>query len=567
MRLGPVVAQAMKEIATETVYPADLVEDTYALLRLAGQVFPTEEQQDKLIAYYSDPKRFGLMGPVLFRRRLASMKMLARKPIFIAAQNMLKSGCYGSATSITKLMLESLRVSELLSLGHCCAGCPHIKNCDTGRVVEKWNIASIQTVVYQLSKLARHEDCPEEASFKSVSGDETSGDTISEDAADIASQAAVQGIDNIKPSDQQSFEDWADIQEATRHIPTMLDDDYSVFWKLTGIEDGDDDVLREIEFGELGKGGGFGRGGGGIIRRLSALSIKPISEWLNTLNLAIFHLARVLERQMLLRKKGDQHAVVKPAEDMKDRRRVAPIESLSQAGKLTSIENARPDDVREHRIVTGQADVKTYEETITKPQLIYVLLDVSASMGSGSFSIPGVPVRLNRRSTTRAFLSSMILRSRSEQGAMYIREYEGYAHPLVTVDPDNMATYSTALARFMTGASGHGGGTDLEIALKTALTDMEESVLKYAPKEIIVLTDGEDAIGPDSRKELKDRMSALGVTLSVLMFLDTTATDDYRENGVYRPFLPVIDELVSTFMRVQSKSLRPEDIIQTVKSL
>lgn len=561
LRIGPVLQQAIKQLASATLYPVDLVEDMYALLRLKGVVFPTEDQEEKLIDYYADENRYGKMAQVLFKRRLAMLKMMAKKPIMMAAINMLKNH---SPMDVLTSLMESLRASELAAIGHCCAGCKYINQCQTGTMVKNWNIANIRTIVTHLSKLSRHVDCPQEAEISTAINSLAS---ISEQAANMAGDTATS--QEITPQQAQNFAQWQDDQQAQAAAPPeFADDDNEVFWGLTGADEGDDEWLR-ANFQDDDGSAGFSRDAAGR-RGLSPATIRPLASWLSNQNnnLIIYQFARILEKAMLVRKAEGDAVSRKTVEEVSHERTTGRITDVTQATKLTATEQARPDDVREHRIATGEADIRQFSETIKKPQLIYILVDVSGSMGMGQIQMPSVPIPATRRMLVYAFTAALLLRSRTEGGAAFIREYEGRPHGLMVVDPDEPQTYQRALAKFMNGQETWGGGTNLQNALDAAFTDLETGVLKYSPKDLLVLTDGEDGISDEKVTYYRKRADAMKMNMSLLLCTDRASTSHHAfADGVYADFRGTVDNLFDTFLRVRDGVSNPADIIETVKSL
>ena len=160
------------------------------------------------------------------------------------------------------------------------------------------------------------------------------------------------------------------------------------------------------------------------------------------------------------------------------------IKSLMELGRIPAIEYALPSIYRITRAITKATQVRERVSREDKQQLIYMLIDCSASMKYGNNAINKAGGVLFNR------LKSVV----NEEAVMRFRFFDTELFPEHVAETPEQA--NSLMEKFKEGAY-DGGGTSIDSCLKKTIKRVEELCADktFSEKpEIVVVTDGEDRV-------------------------------------------------------------------------
>lgn len=554
---------ALASVAHKYTVPADFAEDIAAVLLVRGLRWPDIATEQALIDVYT--KKYGTtLASMLVKRRLQTLKAFVASNLGKAA--LASIGKPYTVIGATEVVLRLMSQVRIASLQGGCVPCKHINECDFGKAVRKYDIRSAALAVRELKerKLVRHTDCPEEARFKMA---EESMEHSAEDIEDsnTAVEAAGREPDSTrhygkKPPSHEEIET-ANVkldEEIARLTKTV---DFGIAPSVLSRSDGYDYVRHFVwndsfQFEEF-------FGGGDSISAIGNMTVLPIrlddiaKGFAQSNALPIFQIARTLTTAMKIRADQEDDRTRDEAQTVTEEKSTRAIRTISEIKQITAGEQAKPDDVRDFRAATGKSDVVQHVHQQPKAQMVYVLTDVSASMNGSYYKLAGMEHGVNRRGLGMAFTAALILRAQAENGSVFMREYEGSPHQLRMCHPTVPGSHDRLLRYLLSGLQVKGGSTSVSAALTVAMSDITEYVRRnmIIPKEILIITDGEDHVRPEDLATFKLWKDREQVRLSLLRFGAGTGMDRFAN--------AICDQQL--FLRHQTTT--PGDIIELIHSL
>ena len=204
--------------------------------------------------------------------------------------------------------------------------------------------------------------------------------------------------------------------------------------------------------------------------------IDKISKRLSAKELEIFYVARKKEATELYRRDEILESVPYPDDEMSIKTLSDPTEIL----KLIPTQYAYDDNIFMQKLIKHELLVRDYQARRLKRQALYLLIDVSGSMG-GSKNIYACGVAL-------AFVRQAV----TEGSTYFLRFFDDSPHQLYTVTTQEEAE---DMSKILIREPFSGGGTDIEYAMQTAIQDITQSPEKFEKAEIMIISDGEDDVG------------------------------------------------------------------------
>lgn len=204
-------------------------------------------------------------------------------------------------------------------------------------------------------------------------------------------------------------------------------------------------------------------------------SITQLAQKLKAKDLVVYDLSRNFFVSFHFRKGSLFEASPHPDASIN----IVPGNNIQQ---LVPSQYALPEDLFYTKLSRGELLQRQYEAETSHKQIIYVLLDVSASMGG-------------RKEVYASSLAVALLgRAIQNENIVYMRAFSSKPHYLQSaLNPDEAADMQRLLIR----TSFSGGGTDIPLALNQAVEDivlarkLGDDLISKA--EILLLTDGEDS--------------------------------------------------------------------------
>lgn len=214
--------------------------------------------------------------------------------------------------------------------------------------------------------------------------------------------------------------------------------------------------------------------------------IKKISKKLSARELEIFYVARKKEVTEKYRRDEVLESVPYPEDEMSIKNIDTPMEIL----KTVPTQYAYDDDIFMQKLVKKELLIRDYQARRLKKQALYLLIDVSGSMG-GMRNVYACGVAL-------AFMRQAV----DEGSTYYLRFFDDRPHGLemVTNQEEAKKMYNRLLRQPFSG-----GGTSISRAIEVAVDDITKAPEKFEKAEIMLISDGEDSVylSKDSLRGIK----------------------------------------------------------------
>lgn len=485
IKLKKETSAALAQVANATKFATDLVEDVYATLLVKAAVWPDEATQDRLIEHYK--KTLGGFASMAYRRRLFTLKRLTSEDPYKSALAKVNIG--ELPIEVTRLYFTYQRLSENLKQVIVCANCNLRTACAVGEQVTTYRIRHLGMAVAFTTGKARHPECPNESRFKEAE----SGNITEKDGDSIVQVTETEEV----------------AQEEEGNFASLTCDD-------SGLTEEESEQYHQTKIE------GFSRSNGKFLPKVTVppYELDNLIQSLTTANkLQIFLLAAALASKLRLRAE-DKNKAKLPTESFAEDRTVTTIKSPGDVRRITTEERSKPADLQELRQATRQAEVVQHVRTERKAQAIYILVDVSGSMCSGTVQMDYLNgFTINCAGVAAALTAAIIRRASKEGGVVLLRTYAGIAHELGVAHPKQPKSYTPLELRVIRQAFS-GGTTSITCALVTALSDFEQGTTEYGdytPKEILVITDGADRITAHAAAKFAEQAAVLNIKITVLL--------------------------------------------------
>lgn len=130
---------------------------------------------------------------------------------------------------------------------------------------------------------------------------------------------------------------------------------------------------------------------------------------------------------------------------------------------------------------------QSYEENVNQ-KLLYILLDVSGSMDTPM--VNGLP----RHVWARGVTVNLLLKAVDGQAKYFLRTFDSRPHDLSQATTPAEADH---LVDFILNSAFSGGGTNIEVAITTAINDIRTKGGDISQSEVLLISDGESPMDVD----------------------------------------------------------------------
>lgn len=292
-------------------------------------------------------------------------------------------------------------------------------------------------------------------------------------------------------------------------------------------------------------GGGSGCGAGGIpyfdTREQASQFIQELIDMagrLMTKDLLVFRLAQVLELGIASSK--DMKKV--KADDPNDHMTTGTMDEVKDVVHASPVDLVQDEDLLNKKIACKELQVKKYEASKAKKQLLHVMLDVSGSMSAEMWA------PMTRADVARSVVMAMLSRVVNKGDRLFLRPYTGAPGPLhraFNVDEVRALGQKLRDWRF------DGGGTRTHDAIMQAIHDIQNAADPMIDRaEILVITDGTDTLHVDEINKAKGK-----IKIHFLLITEETIHQSLKDN-----FGKVSDQ----FLHITQKN-GAEEIVAVVK--
>jgi len=211
--------------------------------------------------------------------------------------------------------------------------------------------------------------------------------------------------------------------------------------------------------------------------------VDKMARYLGSRQLEIFYVARKKEITDIYKVEQEITSVPYPNNEMDIKTIDNPMEIL----KTIPTQYAYDDDIFMNKLVKKELLIRDYQSRNLKKQVLYLLIDVSGSMdGSRNIYASGVGLAFVRQAV-------------NEGATYFLRFFDDYPKDLYTAKTKDEAK---KLCNLLIKQPYSGGGTNIQRAILTAISDITKSPDKFEKAEIMVITDGADNVSID-KSELK----------------------------------------------------------------
>jgi uncharacterized protein with von Willebrand factor type A (vWA) domain len=206
--------------------------------------------------------------------------------------------------------------------------------------------------------------------------------------------------------------------------------------------------------------------------------IRKISENLRERDLDIFKIARKKELTEVWHREEELKSSLTPDNEMTIRKIETPLEVLKALPTQYIFNN----EEFSRKIAQKELLVRDYQHRRLKKQALYLLIDVSGSMaGEADKYACGVALSLVRQAI-------------NEGATYFLRFFDGSPMELHTIKTKEEAK---EMCNTLLKNPFSGGGTDIERAIRQAVTDIKQNPTKFEKVEIMVISDGRDSVNID----------------------------------------------------------------------
>lgn len=205
-------------------------------------------------------------------------------------------------------------------------------------------------------------------------------------------------------------------------------------------------------------------------------SVLDAAQNLSSRDLEIFRLAQILEAEICKKGAGKKEESEVPKQVEVG---MAGFEGATKALPSQHVD----DDYFDKRAAVKELGIRIYEMPREKAQLLYVLLDVSASMKDA------VVVNWPKSHIASAFCLALLSKVMDRQDIFYLQPFSGSPGKLTVAENNKSAR---AVSDWLRKCGFNGGGTDIRASLLTAAENIKAAKDKLGGADVLLITDGED---------------------------------------------------------------------------
>lgn len=486
------------------------LEDLYALFTLKGNGIPDDAKCDAYAAHYSKALKQNLVVTrALVKKRRQLLKSLILTGMF---SKWVKNSCgVNTLAFLEEFVTTNQRLNKKVQQAACLT-CPLLADCQFGKQYGH-QVTSINVVIDPDYSKKVHSQCPSlpaigltnelanAVNFTSKLSDPHNAAALAPKTVPTMYNPAIGDFDphlSAEEAKQISAGEAAAQSEEYAQDENLEVVDPDEFHEY---HDSDDDgVIYGFRSYTAGKTPGFRNSS--IYGTYNILDGKIVDK-LSMAQLVLYEIAMKLDSMLAKAKKG----AFSDVEHLTQEKRQSKIKSVSDVTKVTSSQHALPDDVFDAKLAKKDLTKNQQQEREKKKQLLYLLVDVSGSMGSqvGSNSIFGY---ISRASLTVAYCLAMCRRVKEDKGILFFRPFESSPGPFRSCRTD--AEFDS-LQRYISNSSFSGGGTNIPRAVETAIDDVLRAKDELRKAEILLITDAADNFRADEVKRIRNKMGSLVV--------------------------------------------------------
>ena len=524
------------EIAHQhSVEDSGMTEDLFCLLRNKGAGLPTDERMEKMADVIA--VRLNIIRPLALlslRKRRYVLRNLVALPYFKA---LCMEHAAKPSAGVDRLLQTFREMTRKIRQAQCLT-CQYRATCAFGTQFGD-SVTDITKVVDPDYDKKVHADCPERPQITTLNQMAifaqqfaaatpiTSG-AIGQTAAQLQSEwdeamkAMEEELKKNPPPDDDDSDDTSDPEE-------RLEDDVGL-----GVGGA---ARVKATFTATTTGSNFARVNDKLVQQLTVAKM------------VLFELGHQLNASLSKATKGKY----KPTSVVSEKSEVKNLKSSTEISSVSPAQHALPDDMFNARVAKRSLQVRKFSEQEDKKFLLYVLVDISGSMsepigGGGGWGL------VTRGQIASTLAIAMLTRVREDGGMVFKRFFE-----------DAPATRSSArkkvefepLLRSLALADYNGGGTNVTLALRTALEDISQAKDEIRDCEILLITDGDDTIHGADQTFLVDTMKKFKIKLNTLN-VKTSGSD----HGNAAKVLPVIS---TKYLRVNPATVNLTQFVELVK--
>jgi uncharacterized protein with von Willebrand factor type A (vWA) domain len=203
--------------------------------------------------------------------------------------------------------------------------------------------------------------------------------------------------------------------------------------------------------------------------------IPKIAQDLTNKELNIFYIARKKELTERYRRDEVRKSVPYPDDEMS----IKNIDKYQELLKTIPTQFALDDDIFNQKLLKKELLIRDYQSRRLKRQALYLLIDVSSSMdGAKNIYASGVALAFVRQAIS--------------EGSVYFLRF--FDHGIKQLHKITNEKDAAKMADILIRQPYSGGGTDIDNALRTAISDIKNAPEQFEKAEIMVISDGEDDV-------------------------------------------------------------------------
>lgn len=473
------------------------IEDIYALLRLKGSGLPDQARIAKMAKATAKRKgKLAILGEaginLLISKRKMSLESLSKLPLFVGLMQ------HKDPVESVRRILTDMKTLYQKTRQSQCVGCSLRAQCDFGKQYGD-AFRDVSKVVDANFDKKVHVNCPvlpEIDGFNQMVAATKQFAALMQAQNSPLAQAmnSVGGANNMEEVAEQA----EDIEE--NHDADEDDEQEEVH----GLDEEDDEGADYTPPVQQQTPGGSGKFDGKLDGNSLINSSEKLIRDLTQKQLALFQLGQRFSKELTAAKKSK----FKPTTDLTPTSKDERIESVSEEKKVLPVQHGLPKEVFE----AGIEQKRLLKSKNTKPQekkkLLYLLIDISASMmgwlgdcHNGLFT---------RNALSAVFSIAVAQRVRDDGGVLYSRFFTGNVSDLTA--SYTLQDYVHHL-KLLGLPSCRQGSTNITAVVTQAIEDVVSSKESLASAEILLITDCEDSF---NEKSLQDLLKANKIELNTL---------------------------------------------------
>lgn len=505
----PLLRQASQQF---NIDDPGFTEDIYALFRLKGAGLPDDKRTKLMVSHLAAKhKRSESMVGALFRKRCQVLKSLVTMPYFNA---LLKTE--RDPVAATNRLLTTFRKLHSKSRASKCLSCAHRAGCDFGQQYGDRVFDPAIAIQPDLRKKVSPA-CP---SLPELDANAAMADAMLQAAA--ATNPSNAPLNNIagkqNPMEASASNAISELERMEQELDNFRPSEDGLISDLDAESDVAD--FKPHYEDPNSEGGGASSIFSTTFRAESFVRMTEASaDRLLQSRLLLFELGRKLDFALKSAKSGRFKPVKNPSRSTNQGK----IKSLKEITELQPSQHGLPAEVFEARALKKDLVKVQHEEQESKKQLLYLLVDSSASMSDMLTSNGGILGLLTKASIASVFAICLARRLRDEGGIMYLRFFDGAIGPLFSAKTKDQ--FEPMMLAFSTVDS-NGGGTDICGAVSRAVADIKQAEKsdELASAEILLITDCQDRFSAQHVQ-----LAAQGTKINVLDVSGKTGKSNVKQ--------------------------------------